>query len=124
MAPTSSQVGTPIVATIGWKGQRPDLYAAKIVGPTALVMNNGQPIEVARIIMVQKNLAGEEYLAERLHNLQFAFDRSERVELLDGTAKQPKSWQQLVQDRQTATLAYFATRPESDNAVALDSLPE
>lgn len=123
MALVNKRVGSPITISIGRRGEKPDLIPAKIVSAPVMTNQNGRTAEVATVITAQKNLAGETYLGERVHNLAFAFDRSERVELLDGTAEQPKSWQELIAERQRASLEYFATRPDS-GAMDLSTLPE
>lgn len=123
MALTTNRVGAPITISIGRKGERPDLYPARIVEPAQLMVGrNGQPQQVAKVIVHQQNLAGEDYLAERIHNLNFAFDRTKPDAMLDGTPSAPKTWQDLVKERASATLAFLATLPESGQEMAADEL--
>jgi len=119
MALANKRVGSKITISIGRRGERPDLIPAVIVGAPQMVLANGRMQEVASVITLQKNLAGDDYLGERVHNLAFAFDRSERVELLDGDTSKPKTWQELAHEKQAATLAFFASRPESTQVVDL-----
>lgn len=122
MAVTSTRVGAPIVISIGRRGLRPDLYPARIVGPAQMVVSNGRTQEMAKVIVHQQNLAGESYLAERVQNLAFAFDRSERDEMLDGSPASPKTWQDLVKERAAATLQFLASLPESGQEISADEL--
>jgi len=123
MALANANPGHPITISIGKRGQRPDLIAARVAGQPVIAYRNGRPELLAPVITVQKSLAGETYLGERMHNLQFAFDRTERVELLDGTSEAPKSLADLIKEKSASTLAFFATRPVGVSAVMdMDSL--
>lgn len=104
MALMNKVFGAPIYFSIGQKGQMPDVRAARITSNIVLSMTPKGPVETATIIEVHESRAGETYTKPRLANLFFASDRTERVELLDGTADAPKSVQALVAD-QMAKLA-------------------
>lgn len=122
VAVANTRVGAKISISIGRKGERPDLYPARIVGLPQMVPNNGRMQEVAKVIVDQTNLAGEHYLAERIHNLAFAYDRQEPCELLDGPATQPKTWQELVAERTQSALAFVMGLPETGQSVEADQL--
>lgn len=122
MAVANTRVGAKIDISIGRRGQKPDIYPARIVGLPQMVATGGRMQEVAKVIVDQTNLAGEHYLAERIHNLAFAFDRQEPCELLDGPASQPKTWQELVAERAQAAKAYVLSLPETGQVVEADQL--
>jgi hypothetical protein len=123
MALTNSSVGAPISITVGRRGEQPDTYPARLVGvPFHMLQPSGRAAIMAPVIALQTNLAGDRYLAERVQNLAFASDRRVRCPELDGSASEPKTWQQVVADKAAATLAYFAARqPQS---IGLDDLEE
>lgn len=122
MALQNKRVGAPIMISIGRRGERPDLIDSRIASAPTIVLQNGRPKEMVTVITAQQNLAGETYLGERVHDLAYAFDRSQRNELLDGPAGQPKSMQELIAEKSAATLKFFQDRPESAVAVELDSV--
>lgn len=122
MAVTNTRPGAPIVITKGRKGHQPDQYMARITGEARVAFKDNRPQLVAPVVYLGRSAAGVDFLAEDLQNLQFAFDRSERVIALDGTADHPKSWQELVADRAASALAYLKTLPESGQMVGIDDL--
>ena len=125
MALVNKRLGAAIIASIGSAGQRPDFYDAKIVDqPRTIIGANGRVQDVATVIYDATNLEGEHYLAERVHNLAFAFDRTERNERLDGPATQPKSWQQLVAERNEASRAFLMSRPEAADTMDLSMVSD
>lgn len=123
MAVLNTGIGAPLTISIGWKGQRPDFYPARVVSPVSVRRENGRTIREATVIYVAKNLAGETYLAERDHNFAFAFDRDELCALLDGSANQPKTMQALVKERAQGLMAHLMQLPETGQSVAIDELP-
>lgn len=122
MSLINKALGAKITISLGQKGARPDLISARIVSQPTVQSINGRLAEVASVITAAHTLDGVAYLGERLHNLAFAFDRSDSVEMLDGPASSPMSWQDLAKAKQAATLAYFATRPESVDVVSMDDI--
>lgn len=124
MALANKRIGAPILVSIGRRGERPDLYPGRIVSQPQMAVVNSRPGEFATVITVQTNLDGDEYLAERVHNLAFAFDRSERIPLLDGVPTQPKTWQELVAEKAKATLEFMQSRPESVGSMDLADVAE
>lgn len=124
MAVTNPRIGAAIEVSIGRKGEKPDMIPARITGQAQMVVGaNGRLQQVAACVMARTNTAGEQYLAEDIRNLQFAFDRSERVTLLDGTAEHPKTWQELIAERAASAKAYFETLPASGQSLEVADLP-
>lgn len=124
MALINKRIGAPATVTRGRKGERPDFYPGKLVSqPETIIGANGRPMVVADVITLETNRNDEEYLAYRpAQNLAFAFDRFDRVEQLDGTTTEPKTWQQLVAEQAKAAMAHLMARPASTNEVALDDI--
>ena len=112
MSVINKNLGARIAASLGRAGERPDLKPAVIVGRPEMTAVNGRMGLYAEIVFVQKNLSGEEYLAQRIHNLAFAFDRKDLHPLLDGTEQAPKSWQEVVKEQSASALAFAMGRPE------------
>lgn len=106
--------GAKITITIGRAGQRPDEYPARLTEVPHVEIVNGQPALMAWVLAQFTNLKGETYIKERLHNLRFAFDRQNLVEMLDGTADEPKGIGDLIAEVQEATKAYFDSLPSAD----------
>lgn len=123
MALINKNLGARILASIGRRGEQPDVRPARIVGqPFPMRDERGRVGTYAEIIEIRKNTAGEEYLAQRTHNLAFAFDRFDRVPRLDGTDDQPKTWQELVREQQAEFMAFAAGLPASDAALDVADL--
>lgn len=110
----NTQPGARIVITIGRKGQKPDEYPARLAEAPHFETVNGQPVRMATVLAQFKTLAGETYIKERLHNLRFSFDRAELVEMLDGTAENPKSIGELISEAQESVRAYWDSLPSAD----------
>ena len=116
----NAQPGAPVEWTIGPAGQAADTWAARLANaPKFGTDDRGREGEVVTIITLQKNLAGEEFLGERTVQARFLFDRTYRVEQLDGTADKPKTIQELIMDRQNATKEFLATRAATQSLDAL-----
>lgn len=125
MSLTSKAVGSKIVATIRFAADAaPQMFDGVIVGqPTLMTQPTGRIVRVADVILVQENQQGEKYLSARIHNLNFAFDRSDRNELLDGPADKPKTWQELVREQSAEALAYSLAKAEAaPQSLDLDSV--
>lgn len=122
MAVLNKILGAPIIISIGGRGEKPDLYPARLAGQPTLTVVNGRPSIFAEVIALQTNSDGEAYLAQRVHNLAFAFDRTERVEPLDGPRTQPKSIQELVAEQGRKALEFAMNRPERVSEMALDDV--
>lgn len=114
--------GAKIQFSLGHKGERPDWYDARIVGPVRTEMINGRLSDVAPVIYERETLAGEKILADRLQNLAFAFDRQERNVALDGTREAPKTYQELIGDRVAQAKEYLNSLPESQAATDVAEL--
>jgi hypothetical protein len=111
MALTSTGLGAKIFASIGRRGERPDLIPARLASqPMQMTDTKGRPYIGCNVITAQRNLAGEEYLSERVHNLAFAFDRTDNVELLDGAPDSPLSIADLIRNKQQSQLAFSMSR--------------
>lgn len=125
MALISKRLGAAIVASIGRQGEAPDLYPARIVGQPQMVATNGRVKEMASIVFEATSLqTGEKYLATRIHDLQFAFDRSDPVESLDGTEAAPKSWQDLVREQSAKALAFAMGRPSAQATLSVEDVTD
>lgn len=125
MALINKRLGAAIVASIGRKGEAPDLYPARIVGQPEKIVVNGRVQEVAEIVFEATSLqSGEKYLATRIHNLAFALDRSEVSEMLDGTESAPKSWQELVREQSAKALAFAMGRPSAAATLSVEEVTE
>jgi hypothetical protein len=119
----NKRLGAAIVATIGRGGEAPDAYAARLVGQPQIVVSNGRAKEMAAIVYEATSLqTGEKYLATRIHDLQFAFDRDQPVESLDGTESAPKSWQDLVREQSQKALAFAMGRPSAPASLSVQDI--
>ena len=126
MALINSGKGAPITITVGRRGERPDFIPARIVGDVRdVTLENGRNAQLATVITYQATRDGELYLGERQdHNLAFAFDRFDRVEALDGTNEEPKSWQELVVEKQRSLMEFLMKRPSSEaQTVSVEDVP-
>lgn len=125
MSVISKRLGSAIVASIGRQGEAPDLYPARITGTPEKVVVGSRVKEMAEIVYEATSLqTGEKYLATRIHDLQFAFDRSEPCEALDGTEATPKSWQELVREQSAKALAFAMGRPSAAQSLNAEDLTE
>lgn len=125
MALVNKGLGAPVIISRGRKGERPDFYPARIVDQAQMVVApNGRLNEIATVIAYQPTLEGEMRLASFPHNLAFAYDRSERVEALDGTPSAPKTWKELIADQTAQTLKFLAGRPESVDSIDVADLTD
>lgn len=116
----NSRVGAPVEWTIGSQGQAADTWAARLATePNYGMDDRGRPGIVATIITSQKSREGTEFLGERTVQVRFLFDRTYRVEALDGTKDHPKTIQELIQDRQTSMKEFLANRAASQSVEAL-----
>ena len=123
MPVSNPRPGAAITISLGRAGEAPDFYPSRIVGQPQMVSVNGRLQEVAKVISLRTNLAGEHYLQERPQNLAFAFDRSERIEALDGSEHEPKAWQTLVAESAKAAMAFAKSR-QAPQSVALDEIAD
>lgn len=110
MALINRALGAPIFSSIGKRGERPDVYGSRIAGPVTLHFVNGRPTEFVNVIELRTNRNDEQYLAERLVNLQYAWDRTEPIEQLDGTPDAPKTLQMLAAERMANLEAFRSTQ--------------
>ena len=122
MAVSNPRTGAPIDISRGRKGERGDIYPARITGEAVVAYKGGRPQMLVPIVALQVSRAGDEYLAADLFNLAFAFDRSERCIALDGPSTQPKTVQELVAEANAAARAHLMTLPESNAVQAVDEL--
>ena len=95
------RIGSKITISIGRRGEKPDFYPATIVSEPTEKRIDGRLVRVADVISAQATLAGDLRLANRLHDLAFAFPARRAadgwVELLDGPKDAPLSVGQLIE---------------------------
>lgn len=126
MSVVNKRPGAPIQISLGRRDEAADVYNARLAGIPQMVTDpvTRRTSEQCTVIYHAVNLDGEDYLAERVHNLAFAIDRDVRDELLDGSLSEPKTWQQLVIEKGKAAFAFAASRTgQSADASALLASP-
>jgi len=120
MSASNTRVGARIFVPLGRQGQAQDMVPARVVGPSQIAFQNGRAVEVAKVVMFKTTLQGDQILQERLHNLYFTFDRTERIEELDGTAEAPLSAIDLMKRAAAQLVTWLASREQAVDADALD----
>ena len=114
MSLQNKRVGAPITISLRAAGAPADFIPARLASVPTIEVINGRMTEVATVLTAQVNRAtGETYIGERIHNLLWAFDRTERVALLDGSEQEPKSLAQVFEQKAAATMAYLMSEPEA-----------
>jgi hypothetical protein len=122
---TNQNVGAPVTWSIGPAGGVQDLWPARLAeAPRFGVDDRGKQGLVATIITLQKNLAGVEFIGERIVQVRYLLDRTKRTEALDGTKDTPLTIQELIAKRQASVQEYLATRTETQSVEALLSTLE
>ena len=128
MALVSPRLGAKATISLGRRGEAPSLYPAVQVSAAEMQPVPGRNFlqRVAEFVYVAINrTTGEEYLARKVHALNFALDRDQSnfVEILDGTPDAPKSWQQVVKEQSEDALAFAMNRGSaSESEISLEEI--
>lgn len=116
----NARPGAPVEWTIGAAGQTADVWPARLAtAPDFGTDDRGRQGIVATIITLQKSQEGVEFLGERTVQARFLFDRTYRIEQLDGTKEKPQTLRELIQARQDSVKAFLATRAQAQSLDAL-----
>lgn len=113
--------GTPVLWTVGRRGEPFDIYPARIFDVVPGTDPNGRPSPLATVIVERHTLDGELYLADQDVPLRFLLPREERNEALDGTSEAPKSMKTLVAELTASKLAFITAQAAATTVAGLEA---